>query len=59
MNLVKKYKEADIIVNEIKQTNDSVTLVNFSNTFKKATKNEVKVVRVNGKWKVDLKHTFQ
>lgn len=56
---LKKYKEADIIVNEIKQTNDSVTLVNFSNTFKKATKNEVKVVRVNGKWKVDLKHTFQ
>lgn len=56
---LKLYKEADIIVNEIKNLNDSVTIVNFSNTYKKSIKNEVKVVKVNGEWFVDLKHTFQ
>ena len=53
------YKNADIIINELKPVNDSVTIVNFSNSYKKGVKNEVKVVRVNGKWLVDLKHTFQ
>src|SRR5438552_568138 len=56
---LKKYKEADIIVNEYKNVNDSVTIVNYSNTYKKDIKNEVKVVRINGQWLVDLKHTFQ
>lgn len=54
-----KYKESDIVVNEIKQVNDSATIVNFSNTYKRAIKNEVKVIKLNGKWSVDLKHTFQ
>ena len=53
------YKHSDIIVNELKQVNDSVTIVNFSNSYKPAMKNEVKVVKLNGKWSVDLKHTFQ
>lgn len=56
---LKLYKDADIIVNEIKNLNDSVTVVNFSNTYKRNIKNEVKVVKVNGEWFVDLKHTFQ
>ncbi len=56
---LKKYKEADIIINELKNVNDSVTIVNYSNTYKKDIRNEVKVVRVNGQWLVDLKHTFQ
>ena len=56
---LKLYKDADIIINEIKNLNDSVTIVNFSNTYKKSIKNEVKVVKVNGQWFVDLKHTFQ
>ena len=56
---LKLYKDADIIVNEIKSLNDSVTVVNFSNTYKRNIKNEVKVVKVNGEWFVDLKHTFQ
>ena len=56
---LKLYKDADIIINEIKNLNDSVTIVNFSNTYKKSIKNEVKVVKVNGQWLVDLKHTFQ
>ena len=56
---LKLYKDADIIVNEIKNLSDSVTVVNFSNTYKRNIKNEVKVVKVNGEWFVDLKHTFQ
>jgi hypothetical protein len=54
-----KYKNADIIINELKSLNDSVTIVNYSNSYKKDVKNEVKVVRVNSQWQVDLKHTFQ
>jgi hypothetical protein len=56
---LKKYKESDIIINELKNVNDSVTIVNYSNSYKKDMRNEVKVVKVNGKWLVDLKHTFQ
>ena len=56
---LKLYKDADIIINEIKNLNDSVTIVNFSNSYKKSIKNEVKVVKVSGQWFVDLKHTFQ
>jgi len=56
---LEKYKSADIIINELKPTNDSVTIINFSNTYKKSIKNEIKVVKVNSKWFVDLKHTFQ
>ena len=56
---LKLYKDADLIINEIKNLNDSVTIVNFSNSYKKSIKNEVKVVKVSGQWFVDLKHTFQ
>ncbi len=54
-----KYRDADIIINELKNVNDSVTIVNYSNSYKRDKKNEVKVVRINGQWFVDLKHTFQ
>jgi hypothetical protein len=56
---LKKYKESDIIINELKNVNDSVTILNYSNSYKKDAKNEVKVVKINGRWLVDLKHTFQ
>lgn len=56
---LEKYKNADIIINELKSVNDSVTIVNYSNSYKKEAKSKVKVVRVNGQWLVDLKYTFQ
>lgn len=56
---LENYKKADIIINEIKNVNDSVTIVNYSNSYKKNMKYEVKVVRINSLWLVDLKHTFQ
>ena len=56
---LEKYQHSDIIINELKPVNDSVTIINYSNTYKKSTKNEVKLVKVKGRWFVDLKHTFQ
>jgi len=56
---LKEYKDADIIINELTSVNDSVTIINYSNSYKKESKGKVKVVRVNGQWLVDLKYMFQ
>ena len=53
-----QYRDAEIIVNEVSNVNDSVTIVNYSSSFNKAEKNKLKVVRVNGQWLVDLQYTF-
>ena len=53
-----KYKAADIIVNEITPVNDTITIINYSNSYNKAEKNKLKLVRQNGQWLVDLKYTF-
>jgi hypothetical protein len=55
---LENFKNADIIINEINNLNDSITIINYSNSFKKENKNIIKAVRVNGKWLVDLKYTF-
>jgi hypothetical protein len=55
---LENYRNADIIINEISQVNDSVTVVNYSNTYIKDKSNKLKLVRVNGQWQVDLKYTF-
>jgi hypothetical protein len=57
--VLKKYKESDIIINELKPVNDSVSVINYSNSFDKQKKYLLKVIRQNGKWFVDLKYTFQ
>jgi hypothetical protein len=57
--VLKKYKESDIIINELNPVNDSVSIVNYSNSFDKEKKYLLRVVRQNGKWWVDLKYTFQ
>lgn len=53
-----KYRAAEIIINEISNFADTVSIVNYSNTYKKELKNNLKLVRINGKWLVDLKYTF-
>lgn len=53
-----KYQKATLIVNNIKQVNDSVSFVNYSPDFNTGEKNELKVVRTGGKWLVDLKYTI-
>lgn len=55
---LENYKNSTIIVNEIAPVNDSVSIINYSNSFKKDKSNKLKMVRVNGKWLVDLKYTF-
>lgn len=53
-----KYHAADIIINEVANVTDSVTIVNYSNSVNRESKNKVKLVRINGKWVIDLKYTF-
>lgn len=54
---LKQYKEADFVVNEIIPVNDSVTVVDYSNSYKRTEKSKLKVVKLNGQWLVDLKDT--
>lgn len=55
---LESFKNADIIINEISPINDSVSIINYSNSFKKDKSNKLKMVRINGQWMVDLKYTF-
>lgn len=54
-----KYKAADIIINEIKPESDSVHLVDYTNTYKKESKNNLKLKWVNKQWLIDLKYTLE
>lgn len=55
---LENYKKADIIINEISPVNDSTSIVNYSNSFKRDKSNKLKMVKVDGQWLVDLKYTF-
>jgi len=56
--ILEKYKQADIIVNETSYVTDSVFIFNYSNSYSRSDKTILKLVRVDGKWLVDLKYTF-
>jgi hypothetical protein len=51
------YKTASIQIHDTKTVNDT-TFVVYSNSYKNQNQN-LKLVRVNGRWLVDLKYTFQ
>ena len=51
------YRAASINIKEINPVNDSVSIVHYSNSFKKQT-DSIKVIKVNGQWLVDFKYTF-
>jgi hypothetical protein len=51
-------RESSIIIHDIKKINDSVSVVEYSNSFTKQ-KQAIKTVRQNGNWLVDFKYTFQ
>lgn len=55
---LEKYKNSEILINELSNVTDSVSVINYSNSYNKTLKNKVKVVRINGKWLIDLKYTF-
>ena len=51
------YKDASIIINRSRSLNDSVTIINYSNSFKREN-SEIKLIKRNGEWWVDFKYTF-
>ena len=56
--VLEKYKNADIIVNNISYVTDSVCIFNYSNSYSQADKTILKVVKPAGRWLIDLKYTF-
>jgi hypothetical protein len=52
-----QYREASIIINEISNPTEAITIINYSNTYDKIG-HKVKVNQQGNKWLVDLKYTF-
>ena len=52
----KNYQNSEYNINEIKEQGDTVTIINYRNSFMNQPM-EIKVVTNNGQWKVDFKHT--
>jgi hypothetical protein len=53
------YKEASINVHEIKNINDSTSVIYYSNSYFKKDTQQLKVVKLNNQWLVDFKYYFQ
>ena len=53
----RSYRESQITVYNIRQINDSASVITYSNTFRNQ-RDSLKVVRVAGDWLVDLKYSF-
>lgn len=51
------YKNANIIINSTENISDSVTVINYSNTYKKEPA-KIKLIRQKKEWLVDFKYTF-
>lgn len=54
----RSYRESSINIHSVKELNDSVSIVNYSNSFKKQN-DSLKVVKQNDQWLVDFKYSFQ
>jgi hypothetical protein len=52
------YKNADVIIGEWSNVSDTVSIISYSGSFNPEKKNKVKVVKINGRWLIDLKYTF-
>lgn len=53
----RSYRESQITWYETRKIGDSITIVNYSNSFKNE-KDSLKVVRSDGQWLVDLKYSL-
>lgn len=51
------YKNANILIDSTQKISDSVTIISYSNTYKKKP-SKLKMVRKNNEWLVDFKYTF-
>lgn len=52
------FKNANIIINSTENISDSVSIINYSNTYKKEPA-KLKLLKKNKGWLVDFKYTFQ
>jgi hypothetical protein len=52
-----RLRNASIVINEIENVSDSVTIINFKNSYDDRPA-VLKVVKYNGQWLSDLKYTF-
>jgi hypothetical protein len=53
----KNYKTADYTINKYDNINDSVTIIDYSNSYMKQPL-ELKVVRKDNEWQIDFKYTI-
>ncbi len=51
------YRDANILIDSTQIISDSVTIISYSNTYKKKP-SKLKMVRQNNEWLVDFKYTF-
>lgn len=51
------FKNANIIIDSTQTVSDSVTIINYSNTYKKKP-SKIKLIKLNNEWLVDFKYTF-
>lgn len=51
------FKNANIIIDSTQNVYDSVTIINYSNTYKKKP-SKIKLLKKNNEWLVDFKYTF-
>jgi hypothetical protein len=51
------YREASINIHQVQSINDSITVINYSNSFKKQA-DSLKIIRQKGAWLVDLRYSF-
>ncbi len=50
-------KSASIIINTMENQGDSISIINFSNSHSMKPM-DLKIVKANGEWKIDLSYTF-
>jgi len=51
------YKKASILIHTVDNVNDSVVIINYSNSYKNK-KMPIRVIRKDGIWQVDFNYTF-
>ena len=52
------FRTSTIVIHNVKDVNDSTTVITFSNSYKKE-KNDLKVQKINNQWLIDLKYLYE
>lgn len=53
------YHDASINIHQVKAVNDSVSVIQYSNSYFKKDTHQLKVIRLNNEWLIDFKYYFQ